>query len=139
MVLMQMPTISNVSSTSTSHFVTLTVHNDKSNQTNYFTLTYLGNDGKTIQHIACQPIPPLNWTDVQSPSGTPVQIPMGQTAQLQYYHNNQCHPPDMFLAVNLPIPAMPEYPHCWFNPDNITTPNWSGCVNPSQTLPIDWH
>ena len=135
--IMQVPPTSNVSSVSISHFVTLTVHNDKSDQTNYFTLTYLGNDGKTIQHIACQPIPPLNWTDVQSPSGTPVQIPMGQTARLQYYHNAQCLPLDMFLAVDLPIPAIPVYPHCWFNPDNITTPNWSGCVKPSQTLPID--
>jgi hypothetical protein len=129
-------TISSVSSVSLSHFVTLTIHNDKSDVNNYFTLTYIGADGQTKQHIVCQPIPPLNWIDVLSPSGTPVQILAGQTVWLRYFHSNQCNPSSMFLSVTLPIPAMPVNPHCWFNPDNTTTPNWSGCVNPSQTLPI---
>ncbi len=131
-------TLSNLSSMSQSHFVTLTVHNDKSNVTNYFTLTYIGIDGQTQQHISCQPISPLNWVDVLSQSGTPAQIPTGQNARLQYFHSKNCNPSSMFLTVDLPIPAVPVYPHCWFNPDNITTPNWSGCVNPSETLPTDW-
>jgi hypothetical protein len=120
------------------YFVILTIHNDTSNVTNYFTLTYIGIDGQTQQHISCQPISPSNWVDVLSQSGTPAQIPTGQNAQLQYFHSKNCNPSSMFLTVDLPIPAVPVYPHCWFNPDNTTTPNWSGCVDPSETLPIDW-
>jgi hypothetical protein len=120
------------------YFVMLTIHNDKSSVTNYFTLTYTGIDGQTQQHVSCQSIPPSNWVDVLSQSGTPVQIPTGQNARLQYFHSKNCNPSSMFLTVDLPIPAVPVYPHCWFNPDNTTSPNWSGCVKPSTRLSIDW-
>ena len=135
----QAPTLSLVPSENLSHyFVMLTIHNDQSGVTNYFTLTYIGIDGQTNQHVVCQPIPPLNWVDVMSQPSTPVQIPTGQNVWLRYFNNKQCNPSSRFLSVVLPIPAVPVSPHCWFNPDNTTTPNWSGCVKPSPTLPIDW-
>lgn len=118
--------------------IELTVHNDTSGQTNYFTLTYVGDDGVTKDHVACQAIPPLDWVNVESSPGVPTQIPMGQILWLRYFHSSTCNPSSQFMSVSLPIPQVPVYNHCWFNPDNTTTPNWSGCVNPSQILPISW-
>lgn len=135
----QVPAIPTITSESLSHFVRLTVHNDKSNETNYFTITYKGNDGKTNEHVVCQAIPPLSWIDVESSPGMPVQIPAGQTIWLRYFHSDKCNPTSMFMSVGLPIPAQPTYNQCWFNPDNTTTPNWSGCVRYSQILPIYWY
>ena len=133
------PAIPMITSSSLNHFVRLTVHNDKSNETNYFTITYKGNDGKTEEYVACQAIPPLSWVDVKSSPDMPIEIPTGQTAWLRYFHSTKCNPSSMLLSVGLPIPAEPTYGQCWFNPDNITTPNWSGCVRFSQTLAIHWY
>ena len=132
-----LPTVTSVPSQS--DFVELTVHNDESGQTNYFTLTYKGNDGNIKEHVVCQSIPPLNWVDVESSPGEPAQVPRGQTVWLRYYHNAKCDPSSMFMSVNLPIPTVPRYNHCWFNPDETDTPNWSGCIRPSQILSISWH
>lgn len=110
----------------------LTLHNDKSGQTNYITLTYKGVDGQTRDHVICQPVPPLQWADVSA------EILVGQTMWLRYFHSSKCNPSSQFMSVNLPVPANPTFNHCWFNPDNVDTPNWSGCVNPSQTLAIQF-
>jgi hypothetical protein len=118
-----------------SQFVELTVHNDKSGQTNYITMT----DGNNKPLIPCQPVQPLNWADVLSWSDTPAKIPTGQIIRLQYFSSPKCDPPSRLLFVDLPIPIDPVHNHCWFNPDNTTTPNWSGCVEPSQILSINWH
>ncbi len=133
------PALPTITSGNLSHSIRLAVHNDKSNETNYFTITYKGTNNRTNKHVICQAIPPSSWTDVESSSGAPVEIPTGQTVWLRYFHSAKCNPSSMFLSVNLPIPAEPIYGQCWFNPDNITTPNWSGCVPVSQILPIHWY
>jgi hypothetical protein len=119
------------------NFVLLTVHNDKSGQTNYITITGGNSDPKAP--VFCQPVPPSNWIDVRSSPDVPVQIPTGQIIRLQYFHSPKCDPLSRFLSVDLPIPIEPAYNQCWFNPDNTNTPNWSGCVRPSQILPIHWY
>ncbi len=135
----KVPALPVITSGSLDHFVKLTVHNDKSNETNYFTITFNGNDGQTKEHVFCQAIPPLSWIGAQSSSGVPAEVPTGQTVWLRYYHSAKCNPSSMFLSVGLPIPAEPTYNQCWFNPDNTVTPNWSGCVRYSQILPIHWY
>jgi hypothetical protein len=131
----RIPAIPEATSNNVSNRVELTVHNNMSGQINYLLLTYKGNHGKT-DHVFCQPIPPLNWVDVQSSPGVPAEIQPGQTIWLRYFHSNKCNPSSRFLSVGLPIPAVPVYNHCWFNPDNTTTPNWSGCVSHPQVLRI---
>jgi hypothetical protein len=126
----------NIAYANPSDLVGLTVHNDKSGQTNYITLTRKGDNGDPKDHVFCQPIPPLDWVDVQSLSGIAMQAMPGQTMWLRYFHSPKCNPSSIFMSVNLPIPPSPVYNHCWFNPDNTNAPNWSGCVSPSQTLTI---
>jgi hypothetical protein len=108
--------------------VDLTVHNDTSGQTNYVRLTYKGTDGNPKDHVLCQSVPALNWQDLN------IQAALGQTMWLRYFHSSACNPSSQFLSVGLPVPAQTNAAGCWFNPDNINSPNWSGCVNPSQTL-----
>jgi hypothetical protein len=135
----KVPALTMATSGSLSDFVKLTIHNDKSNETNYFTITYKGDNGKINEHVVCQAIPPLSWINVESSPDVPAKIPTGQTILLRYYHSAKCNPSSMFMSVNLPIPVEPTYNQCWFNPDNTTTPNWSGCVRYSQIIPIDWY
>lgn len=129
------PTTPGATGDNLSNFVVLTVHNDTSGQKNYITLT--GSKSNPNASAYCQPVPPLDWVDVESSPGIPAKTPFGQAIWLQYFHSPTCDASSNFMSVILHIPTKPVYNHCWFNPDNITTPNWSGCVNPSQTLPID--
>lgn len=108
--------------------VDLTVHNDTSGQTNYVRLTYKGIDGTPKDHLLCQSVPALNWQDLN------IQAALGQTMWLRYFHSSACNPSSQFLSVNLPVPSQTAVAGCWFNPDNTNSPNWSGCVNPSQIL-----
>lgn len=108
--------------------VDLTVHNDTSGQINYVRLTYKGTDGNPKDHVLCQSVPALNWQDLN------IQAALGQTMWLRYFHSATCDPSSQFLSVALPVPSQTDVAGCWFNPDNTNSPNWSGCVNPSQTL-----
>lgn len=119
-----------------SNLVGLTVHNDKSGQTNYIMITR--DESDPYAPAFCQSVPPLNWVDVESSPDVLAILRAGQIIWLKYFHSPKCDPSSNFMSVGLPIPAMPVENHCWFNPDNTNTPNWSGCVNPSQILPINW-
>jgi hypothetical protein len=108
-------------------YVDVTVHSTNSSQTNYVLLRYQGTDG-TTKFSACQSVAAYQWQDLN------VQAALGQNMNLNYYTDGSCSMNSEFLAVTLPVPSQTDVAGCWFNPDNVNTPNWSGCVNSSQTL-----
>ena len=111
----------------------LSLHSDNSiHQTNYVTVTYKGADGNKRNHVWCASVPSGSWYNV------PVSnfAEAGQTIWIRYYSSQKCNPSSKFLEAYPQIPQNPPYNHCWFNPSNTTTPNWSGCVKPSQIVPL---
>jgi len=110
--------------------VDLTVHADKSGQTNYVKLAYKGLDDQWTG--TCQAVPALNWQDLH------IQAELGNDMWLGWYPTSSCETngDSFIMAVSLPVPSHTDS-DCWFNPAAPSgTPNWSGCVNPSQTLTL---